>query len=210
MTNVRLPVAVCAAVAEILNGSHDSLNALFEAAGAPGPPPDLAHHSKWKTWLQKVGNDPEVDSLSVLGNIIEEFMDLPPLPSDGVLGNFLGIETPDPVEEYNKRKERLVNVLEEHGFRYFRGGRLIQIGQPEPIDNESIRGEQSEGSKPSSLEELLRLVIRGLPRAMQPLIHRRKGSQPLSFSSEYDIQDLLHALLRPWISDIRPEEFTPS
>jgi len=210
MSNVRLPVAVCAAVAEILDGSHASLNALFEAAGAPGPPPDLAHHSKWKTWLQRIGNDPEVDSLSVLGNIIEEFMDLPSLPSDGAPDTFLGIETPDPVEEYNKRKERLVGVLEEHGFRYFRGGRLIQIGQPEPIDIEPIKGEQQEGAKPSSLEELLRIVIRGLPRSMQPLIHRRKGSQPLSFSSEYDIQDLLHALLRPWISDIRPEEFTPS
>jgi hypothetical protein len=210
MSNVRLPIAVCAAVAEILNGSHDSLNALFEAAGAPGPPPDLAHHSKWKTWLQRVGNDPEVNSLEVLGNIIEEFMDLPPLPSNDSFGNFLGIETPDPVEEYNKKKERLVNILEEHGFRYFRGGRLIQIGQPEPIDIEPIRGEQDEGSKPSSLEDLLRIIIRGLPRAMQPLIHRRKGSQSLCFTSEYDIQDLLHALLRPWISDIRPEEFCPS
>jgi hypothetical protein len=210
MSNVRLPIAVCAAVAEILNGSHDSLNALFEAAGAPGPPPDLAHHSKWKTWLQRVGNDPEVNSLEVLGNIIEEFMDLPPLPSNDSFGNFLGIETPDPVEEYNKKKERLVNILEEHGFRYFRGGRLIQIGQPEPIDIEPIRGEQDEGSKPSSLEDLLRIIIGGLPRAMQPLIHRRKGSQSLCFTSEYDIQDLLHALLRPWISDIRPEEFCPS
>jgi hypothetical protein len=210
MSNVRLPVAVCAAVAELLNGSHDSLNSLFETAGAPGPPPDLAHHSKWKTWLQKIGHDPEVDSLEVLGNIIEEFMDLPPLPNSGSLDGFLDIETPDPVEEYNKRKERLVNVLEQYGFRYFRGGRLIQIGQPEPIDVKPIRGEQREGSKPSSLEELLRIVIRGLPIAMQPLIHRRKGSQPLCFSSEYDIQDLLHALLRPWISDIRPEEFSPS
>jgi hypothetical protein len=45
---------------------------------------------------------------------------------------------------------------------------------------------------------------------MHPLTHRRKGTQPLSFGSEYDVQDLLHALLRPWISDIRPEEFTPS
>ncbi len=210
MSNVRLPIAVCAAVADVLNGSHDSLNALFEAAGAPGPPPDLAHHSKWKTWLQRIGNDPEVDSLKVLGNIIEEFMDLPPLPSSNSSDNFLGIETPDPVEEYNKKKERLVNVLEEHGFRYFRGGRLIQIGQPEPIDIEPIKGEKDEGSKPSSLEDLLKIVIRGLPRAMQPLIHRRKGFQPLSFTSEYDIQDLLHALLRPWISDIRPEEFCPS
>ena len=45
---------------------------------------------------------------------------------------------------------------------------------------------------------------------MHPLTHRRKGSQQLTFSSEYDVQDLLHALLRPWVSDIRPEEFTPS
>jgi hypothetical protein len=33
---------------------------------------------------------------------------------------------------------------------------------------------------------------------------------PLTFESEYDIQDPLHALLRPWVADIRPEEFTPS
>ncbi len=210
MSNVRLPIAVCAAVAEVLHGSHDTLNALFENAGAPGPPPPLAHHTKWKTWLQKAGNDPEVDSLKVIGNLIEEFMDLPPLPISGTSGYFLGTEIPDPLEEYNNRKERLVKVLEEHGFRYFRGGRVIQIGQPEPIDVEPIKGTDVEGKKPSSLDELLRIVIRGLPRAMQPLIHRRKGSQPLTFSSEYDIQDLLHALLRPWISDIRPEEFCPS
>jgi hypothetical protein len=45
---------------------------------------------------------------------------------------------------------------------------------------------------------------------MHPLTHRRKGCQTLSFGNEYDVQDLLHALMRPWISDIRPEEFTPS
>lgn len=45
---------------------------------------------------------------------------------------------------------------------------------------------------------------------MHPLIHRRKGAQQLAFSNEYDVQDLLHAMLRPWVSDIRPEEFTPS
>jgi hypothetical protein len=45
---------------------------------------------------------------------------------------------------------------------------------------------------------------------MHPLTHRRKGAQALSFDSEYDVQDLLHSLLRPWVGDIRPEEFTPS
>ncbi len=210
MSNIKLPVAVCAVVAEVLSGSHDSLNALFETAGAPGPPPDLAHHSKWKTWLQRAGNDPEVDSLKVLGNLIEEFMDLPPLKNSNSMENIFGIETPDPLDEYENKKERLVNILEEHGFRYFRGGRVIQIGQSEPIDTTPINDNATEGSKPSSLEELLRIIIRGLPRAMQPLIHRRKGAQSLQFTSEYDIQDLLHALLRPWISDIRPEEFCPS
>jgi len=212
MANIRLPVAVCAAVAEVLNrgASHDSLNALFEAAGAPGPPPNLAHHSKWKTWLLKAGNDPEVNSLEVLGNLIEEFMDLPPLPTNGSIGDVLGIDTSNPIEEYNLRKDRLIKTLEEHGFRYFRGGRVMQIGQPETINIEPFQNTQSEGKKPSSLDELLRIIIHGLPRAIQPLVHRRKGSQSLSFSSEYDIQDLLHSLLRPWISDIRPEEFCPS
>lgn len=210
MSNVRLPVAVCAAVADVLNGSHETLNALFEAAGAPGPPPDLAHHSKWKTWLQRVGNDPTVDSLEVLGNLLEEFMDLPPRPSSQTVGITLGIETPDPSEEYKQKKEWLVSILAEHGFRYFRGGRVIQIGQPEPVEPVPRRSSVSEGLKPSSIGDLLRIIVRGLPRAMQPLIHRRKGSQAFRFSSEYDIQDLLHALLRPWVSDIRPEEFTPS
>jgi hypothetical protein len=65
-------MAVCAAVAEVLQGSHKTLDALFEAAGVPGPPPDLAHHTKWKSWLFRAGNDPNVDSLAVLGNLIEE------------------------------------------------------------------------------------------------------------------------------------------
>lgn len=54
------------------------------------------------------------------------------------------------------------------------------------------------------------MLLRGLPRAMHPLSYRRKGIQPLSFDSEWDVQYLLHALLRPWVADIRPEEFTPS
>nr|WP_255376517.1 hypothetical protein [Oleiphilus sp. HI0086] len=53
-------------------------------------------------------------------------------------------------------------------------------------------------------------MVNGIPRAMQPLTHRRKGAQSLSFTSEYDIQDLLNSQLRPWISDIRTEEFSPS
>src|SRR5690242_1823662 len=86
MPNIRLPRTVCAVVGGVLaaRGSHTTLNALFESAGAPGPPPDLSHGSKWKEWLFRAGNDPSVDSLAVLGNVLEEFMDIGPKEdSDG-------------------------------------------------------------------------------------------------------------------------------
>jgi hypothetical protein len=63
---------------------------------------------------------------------------------------------------------------------------------------------------PKAVQDVLTQLVRGLPRAMYPLIKRRKGAIQLSFRSEYDLQDLLHAQLRPWVADIRPEEFTPS
>jgi hypothetical protein len=77
---MRLSKALCAVVGEIIagTGSHASLDTLFVTAGAPGEPPPLAHHSKWKEWLFRAGQDPNIDSLVVLGNVIEEFMDLPP------------------------------------------------------------------------------------------------------------------------------------
>ena len=205
MSNIRIPMAICATVADILSGSHATLDNLFLASGAPGPPPNLAHHSKWKTWLFRAGNDSCVDSLALLGNLIEEFMDLPPLPIGESDSNI-------PVVEYNKKRERLVNVLEEHGFRYFRGGRVLPNDQAQrnTVSEKLSATIKAEVRKPSTVEELLQTIVRGLPRSMHPLTHRRKGAVSLSFESEYDIQDLLHAQIRPWIADIRPEEFTPS
>ena len=178
----------------------------------PGPPPNLPHHSKWKTWLRRAGEDASVDSLAVIGHLIEEFMDLPPLPAAEIPGVEIGN---DPVAEYNQKRTRLVSVLEEHGFRYSRGGHVIPNDvvqpEPEPTPNTNTQAStQDTTTSPSSIEELLRRLIRGLPRAMQPLAHRRKGTTSLSFESEYDIQDLLHSQLRPWVADIRREEFTPS
>jgi hypothetical protein len=197
MTNIRLPRAVCAAVADILIGSrnsHTNLDALFISSGAPGEPPKLSHGTKWKEWLFRAGQDPNVDSLAVLGNIIEEFMDIEP---QGI----------DPAIEWKANRERLVKSLEENGFRYYRGGRVLPSGlPPEEIFSLTVAAPR----KPADIEELLLVIVKNLRRAMYPLSQRRKGAVALSFSSEYDVQDLLHALLRPWVLDIRPEEFTPS
>lgn len=63
---------------------------------------------------------------------------------------------------------------------------------------------------PHGIEELLEIIIKGLSRAMYPFCNRRKGKPIVQFSDEYDIQDLFHTLLLPWVNDIRAEEHTPS
>lgn len=197
MSNIRLSRALCTAVGSALLGSHPTLNALFKSAGAPGDPPDLAHHSKWKEWLFRAGQDPQVDSLNVLGNILEEFMDVPPTDEDAFI-------------DWNTRRERVVTALETDGLRYFQGGRVLPNGAPPDVGPAFDASSRAAPAMPKSIEDVLTRLAHGLPRAMYPLSNRRKGATTLAFRSEYDVQDLLHAMLRPWIADIRAEEYTPS
>lgn len=201
--NLRLPVAVCAVVGQVIQqrGSHPTLDALFRRAGAPGEPPGLSHGTKWKEWLLRAGDDPSVDSLKVLALVLEEFMDVP--PQHQATGS----------EAWETDRQRIVDVLEQYGLRYYRGGRVLPTGTPAPATPYGAPLSPASPSmprKPDALDELLQTLLRGLPRAMHPLTHRRRGATPLTFESEYDVQDLLHATLRPWVADIRPEEFTPS
>jgi hypothetical protein len=199
--NVRLSRSLCAVVGAVLagTGSHATLDALFQSAGAPGDPPTTSHASKWKEWLFRTGLDPNADSLAVLGNVLEEFMDLAP-----------PVDSPE-YESWREQRARVEEALEQNGLRYFRFGRVLPQGQqPEEVTQAAESQNPAVVSKPSKIEDLLSVLVRGLRRAMHPLTHRRKGAQALSFSNEYDVQDLLHAVLRPWVNDIRPEEFTPS
>ncbi|ELN3103141.1 transposase [Escherichia coli] len=199
---MRLSRSLCKVVGDTIanTGSHTALESLFFSAGAPGNPPDGSHATKWKDWLYYAGQDPETDSLAVLGGVIEEFMDLPPVE-----------DTPEYFEWTEKRK-RVEAVLHDNGLQYYRFGRILPLGQIPVTDipyEETVSTFQ-QPIMPEKVEVLLERLVKGLQRAMHPLTHRRKGSQSLSFDSEYDVQDLLHSLLRPWVQDIRPEEFTPS
>lgn len=171
------------------------------ACGAKGPPPNLSHSQKYKLWLFSEGNNPETDSLQLIGNLIEEFMDSEP----GAIGY-----ADDPAL-YETKKSQLVRQLEASGLRYFRGGRVFPEGNsPASPYQPQFESTSDTTSKPASVQQLIELIIKMLPRAIYPLAYRRKGLTPLSFDSEYDVQDLLHSQLRPWIMDIRPEEVTPS
>lgn len=199
---MRLSRSLCKVVGDIIanTGSHTALESLFFSAGAPGDPPLGSHGTKWKDWLYYTGQDLETDSLAVLGGVIEEFMDLPPKAG-----------SPEYLEWAEKRT-RVEAALHDNGLQYYRFGRILPLGQIPLTDipyEESVSTFQ-QPVMPEKVAVLLERLIKGLQRAMHPLTHRRKGSQPLSFDNEYDVQDLLHSLLRPWVQDIRPEEFTPS
>jgi REase_DpnII-MboI len=196
---MRLSRALCAAVADTFNGSHASLEAFFSSCGVKCESPGLSHDTKWKEWLFRVGQEQPDESVEILGNLIEEFMDVPPI----------GEATEEPDESWEAKRARVVRALEDSGLRYFRFGRILPQGQT-PAEDAHAETCQPVLAKPKDVDEVLARMVRGLRRAMHPLTHRRKGSTPLTFHSEYDVQDLLHALLRPWVNDIRPEEFTPS
>jgi hypothetical protein len=65
------------------------------------------------------------------------------------------------------------------------------------------------GSDQASVDSVLGICNRFHEVARQ-LVHRRENRSTLEIKDEYDVQDLLHALLQIHFDDIRPEEWTPS
>lgn len=123
---MTLPVAVCAVVNEILSGSHATLDELFRRAGAPGDPPAFSHATKWKNWLLRAGKDPDTDALQVLGRVLEEFMEVEPAEDQSGIISWFGSDFPSARSLWQAKKQRLENVLRKYGFRYLKGGRIVQ------------------------------------------------------------------------------------
>jgi hypothetical protein len=59
------------------------------------------------------------------------------------------------------------------------------------------------------LEKVL-ILCRRFPLLSDTLRKRYGGRPPLEIADEYDVQDLLHGILRLHFDDVRPEEYTPS
>jgi hypothetical protein len=131
--NTKISMPICSVVNSILSGSHTTLDALFISAGAPGDPPDLAHHSKWKMWLKQASDDPNTDALSMLGKLIEEFMEVEPIESESTFNSIFGFESE--TETYKKNKDRLVDILEKDGLSYRKGGIIQEIPKGFGIEN---------------------------------------------------------------------------
>jgi len=83
-------------------------------------------------------------------------------------------------------------------------GRLLR-----QIELNAPSGEVSDGADQQPVKAVLAICDRFHLVARQ-LQHRRESRPTLEIKDEYDVQDLLHALLRLYFDDVRPEEWTPS
>lgn len=87
--HTKIPSSVIGAVSSVLGAhyySHSTLNNLFMESGAPGGVPDGNCEAKCNRWLQRCNEDASIDALTVLGQVIHNFMDLEPASWDDKIG----------------------------------------------------------------------------------------------------------------------------
>ncbi|WP_196994409.1 abortive infection family protein [Thioalkalivibrio sp. ALE9] len=80
----KIPNSVIGAVASVIAAhyySHSTLNSLFMESGAPGDVPLGNCETKCAAWLRRSNEDPSVNALAVLGQVIQKFMDQEPSDS---------------------------------------------------------------------------------------------------------------------------------
>jgi len=65
-------------------------------------------------------------------------------------------------------------------------------------------------AKEPKYQDVIVRIAERLHLVVCQLRHRREGRLTLDVTDEYDVQDLVHALLMIYFDDIRPEEWTPS
>ncbi|MBN1436936.1 MAG: abortive infection family protein [Sedimentisphaerales bacterium] len=115
MTNV-IPSSVIAAVSSVIAEyyySHKKLNSLFMENGAPGDAPEGNCESKCISWLKRCNDNPDVDALAVLGQVIQRFMDQEPGRFD---------------ERIREGQERISKSLTNNHLSYQMNGLIVFAG----------------------------------------------------------------------------------
>jgi hypothetical protein len=83
-------------------------------------------------------------------------------------------------------------------------GKIAEVeGYLQPL----LKNELTDSAEPKDMVNRICLRFHAVARQLRS---RREGRPTLDVEDEYDVQDLLHALLKIYFDDIRPEEWTPS
>lgn len=122
MMKYQIPSYLISVLAEVLSETetHASMDSLFMYADAPGDPPDGSKLPKAQAWLRRINKDENVDSLQIIGRLIEGYM-------DAIDENDFPWESASSIDEYenkNTKKEKILKALNRAGLKYFQGGHL--------------------------------------------------------------------------------------
>jgi Abortive infection C-terminus len=115
----RIPAPVIAEISRAFDAeyTHAQINNLFTRVGAPGEPPDGSKLVKVNAWLRLIDADPDLDAPSILGRLLEEFMEVQrPYLSD------------EAKAQWEERRARVRAALAARGLSYQIGGKIIGGG----------------------------------------------------------------------------------
>lgn len=120
----KIPAATIGLLSQILPDyyTHDGLNGLFLTASAPDRIPEGSKPSKVTTWLRSINAECD-DPISVLGSVIEDFMDKEPYVSDP-----FDTSRDDREQALRQAQGKIQQALSKDGFQYSRGGYVTKGG----------------------------------------------------------------------------------
>lgn len=120
MDNFAIPSYLISAIADAVSSSetHASLDSLFMYANAPGDPPEGSKAVKALEWLRRINKDSGKETLSIVGRIIEKYMEeeIEDIPS------FFGSEAL--IKEKKLKVDRIKQALGRASIVYTNGGIL--------------------------------------------------------------------------------------
>jgi hypothetical protein len=118
-----IPNSVIGAVSSVIAAhyySHRVLNSLFMEAGAPGDVPDGNCETKCVRWLKRCNDDPTVNAIEVLGQVLQAYMDVE--PSKSIFDNSY-------IESVEKEgQDRIISALARNQLTYKANGYVVPSG----------------------------------------------------------------------------------
>lgn len=107
---------------------------------------------------------------------------------------------PSPIYRINNNREKTIRAFKQ----------FVKLAKVEQNEKEFFLNKVSVNTDLEKIENLLRKFH----IVQKQLNHRRndnkKPRQTIIINDEYDVQDLLHSLLKIFFDDVRPEEWNPS
>lgn len=105
----------------------------------------------------------------------------------------------------------IVNNMPYQKFDAHNKGKLLANDLLESfIDEIEEYGLENKNDKSSGHLQLLEKVLSNFHRAARQLLTRHSNRETLEIKDEYDVQDLLHSILKLYFDDVRSEDSVPS